>query len=137
MSPDPFIRKHRGAGLPVALFVITVLALVVAAMANIQQGTGEAVSLQIQSQRALFAAESGAQVGVRQVLAGGACGALTSPKVFSATGLAGCRAVISCESISAELNGSSPEEVIFTLTSAGRCGSGLDLAERIVEVKVR
>ena len=137
MYPDSFIRKHRGAGLPVALFVITVLALVVVAMAQIQQGSGEAVSLQIQSQRALFAAESGAQVGVRQVLEGGACGALTSPKVFSTSGLSQCRAVMTCESISAELNGSSPEEVIFSLTSSGRCGNGADLAERIVEVKVR
>ncbi|MCM0610900.1 hypothetical protein KFJ24_00235 [Marinobacter sediminum] len=137
MSPDPCQRKQAGAGLPIALFVITVLALLVVVMAQLQQGTGEAVSLQIQSQRALFAAESGAQVGVREALEGGDCSAVTSPKTFTSAGLASCRAVMTCESVSAELTGNSPAEEIFTLTSTGQCGAGIDRAERVVEVKVR
>lgn len=137
MSPDSLRRQQAGAGLPVAIFVITVLALLVVVMAQLQQGSAEAVSLQIQSQRALFAAESGAQVGVREVLEGGGCSALTSPKSFSSSGLASCRAVVVCESVSAELTGKSPAEEIFTLTSRGQCGAGIDQAERVVEVKVR
>ncbi|WP_312846324.1 hypothetical protein [Marinobacter arenosus] len=120
-----------------ALFVITVLALLVAVMAQLQQVSGEAVSLQIQSQRALFAAESGAQVAVREVLEGSSCGAVSSPKPFTVSGLAGCQAVIDCQSVSAELSGKSPAEEIFTLTSTGQCGVGIDRAERVVEVKVR
>jgi len=65
MCPDTSLKSQTGAGLPIALFVITVLALLVIVMAQLQQGTGESLSLQIQSQRAFFAAESGAQVGVR------------------------------------------------------------------------
>lgn len=137
MCPDNPLNRQSGAGLPVALFVITVLALLVVVMAQLQQGSGEATSLQIQSQRALFAAESGAQVAVREALDGGACGSVTSPKIFSVSGLSGCRAVLGCESVSAELNGSAPMEEIFTLTSTGQCGAGIDRAERVVEVKVR
>lgn len=137
MSPDLYVRKQSGAGLPVALFVITVLALLVAVMAQLQQGSAEAVSLQIQSQRALFAAESGAQVAVREALEGSGCGAVSSPKTFTAPGLSDCRAVLACASVSAELTGKSPAEEIFTLTSTGQCGTGLDRAERVVEVKVR
>ncbi|MDK9559604.1 hypothetical protein QQF73_18355 [Marinobacter sp. M216] len=120
-----------------ALFVITVLALLVAVMAQLQQGGAEAVSLQIQSQRALFAAESGAQVGVREALEGSGCSAVSSPKTFTVPGLSGCRVVMDCESVSAELTGKSPAEEIFTLTSTGQCGTGIDRAERVVEVKVR
>lgn len=137
MSPDSCARKQAGAGLPVALFVITVLALLVAVMAQLQQSSGEAVSLQVQSQRALFAAESGAQVAVREVLEGSGCSSVSSPKMFTVPGLSGCRAVMTCESISAELTGKSPAEDIFTLTSTGQCGTGIDGAERVVEVKVR
>ncbi len=137
MCPDTSLKSQTGAGLPIALFVITVLALLVIAMAQLQQGSGESLSLQIQSQRAFFAAESGAQVGVREVLEGGACSSLTSPKSFSARGMSGCRAVLACESVSAELNGRSPPEEIFTVTSTGQCGGGIDGAERVVEVKIR
>ncbi|MBW4936493.1 hypothetical protein [Marinobacter sp. F4206] len=137
MSPDSSIDKQIGAGLPVALFVMTVLALLVVVMAQLQQGSAEAVSLQIQSQRALFAAESGAQVGVREALEGGSCSGITSPKTFTSSGLAGCRAVMTCESVSAELTGKSPAEEIYTLTSTGQCGNGMDRAERVVEVKFR
>ncbi|TYC60367.1 hypothetical protein FMN52_05115 [Marinobacter sp. BW6] len=137
MCPDNLLNRQSGAGLPVALFVITVLALFVVVMAQLQQSSGEAISLQVQSQRAFFAAESGAQVAVREVLEGGACSSVTTPRTFSVSGLSGCRAVLACESVSAELNGSAPLEEIFTLTSTGQCGTGIDRAERVVEVKVR
>lgn len=130
-------RYQGGAGLPVALFVITVLALLVAGMAQLQQSSGQSVSLQIQSQRAFFAAESGAQAGVAEVLAGGSCAALNSPKGFGAGGLNSCEAALSCSSVMADIDGYSSPETVFTLTSTGRCGAGADQAQRVVEVRVR
>lgn len=137
MCPDTSIIRQRGAGLPVALFIITVLALLVAGMAQLQESSAGAVSLQIQSQRAFFAAESGAQAGVAEVLAGGACGSVNSPKTFSVSGLSGCQAQLSCSSVQADIEGNSDLETVFTLISTGQCGSGTDFAQRAVEVRVR
>jgi MSHA biogenesis protein MshP len=123
-------HDQRGAGLPVALFIITVLALLVLGMSQLQQSTSESVSLQIQSQRAFFAAESGAQIGVGRILADPDNPQCFSESIeFSEAGLVTCRAEITC---SVSTGGE-----IFTLTSEGYCGSGLDEASRTVEVRVR
>ncbi|WP_336368430.1 hypothetical protein [Marinobacter sp. C2H3] len=129
------VRRQAGVGLPLALFVITVLALLVVGMAQLQQQTGESVSLQVQSQRAFFAAESGAQVAITQVLhEGQACPAAgaswTLP--FGQQALAGCDAALRCASQSA-----SSGETVYTITSEGQCGTGPDRAARRVEVRVR
>lgn len=137
MCPDrPGYRDQRGAGLPIALFIITVLALLVIGMAQLQQAGGESVSLQIQSQRAFFAAESGAQVGVREVLDAGNCSAISSEVSFSSSGLNGCRAALSCESVTANISGPGGNTV-FSIESRGQCGAGPDRASRVVEVRVR
>lgn len=54
MCPERSPQKQQGAGLPIALFIITVLALLVVGMAQLQERSGQAVSLQIQSQRAFM-----------------------------------------------------------------------------------
>ncbi|WP_166266199.1 hypothetical protein [Marinobacter caseinilyticus] len=128
---------QSGAGLPVALFVMTVLALLVVGMGQVQQSSGQAIGLQVQSQRALFAAESGAQAGVAEVLSGGACSSVTLSRSYSVDGLDGCGATLTCNAVTAELNGKSPAQTIFTIVSTGRCGAGQDLSERVVEVRVR
>lgn len=129
--------KHQGgAGLPIALFIITVLALLVIGMAQLQQSSGESVSLQIQSQRAFFAAESGAQVAVREVLEAASCGAISSPVSFGTPGLSGCRAVLSCESVTEDISGPGGDTV-YSIESQGQCGAGPDQANRVVEVRVR
>lgn len=133
MSPKGCLRNQRGAGLPIALFVITVLALLVFGMAQLQQSTGEAVSLQIQSQRAFFAAESGAQVRIGSIfeaIDNGSAPSCPSPvTAFGAPGLAGCSATFDCAFDSAS--------GVFTLASTGSCGNGVDAATRTVEVRVR
>lgn len=136
MYPDPYLHSQRGAGLPVALFIITVLALLVVGMAQLQESSGRAVSLQIQSQRAFFAAESGAQVAVRDVLEAASCGALDSPLAFTASALDGCRASLSCESVTANISGPGGN-TIFSIASTGQCGQGPEQATRTIEVRVR
>lgn len=124
MYPERLHHQQSGAGLPVALFVITVLALLVIGMAQLQESSSKAVSLQIQSQRAFFAAESGAQVAVARLIAGESCPA--APITFAGAGLSACSVSISC-------TGSDT----FKVVSTGNCGSGADLASRTVEVSLR
>ncbi|MDL0433314.1 hypothetical protein QPM17_19425 [Marinobacter sp. TBZ242] len=137
MCPDKPLKRHSGAGLPVALFVVTVLAFLVLGMSQLQQSSGESISLQIQSQRAFFAAESGAQVAVRDVLDADSCGGINSPLDFDAAdGLQTCGAALACESVTADIGGSGGNTV-YTITSTGQCGAGADQATRVVEVRVR
>lgn len=143
MYPDSIRSKQRGAGLPVAIFVITVLALLVAGMSQLQESGAQSVSLQIQSQRAFYAAESGAQVAVAEVLAGRSCAAVTRVE-FEVNGLAGCHADLVCPPPEIADNGDGTEESVYTITSTGRCGAGvdasqpeLDASQRRVRVRVR
>lgn len=143
MCPESGFNKQNGVGLPVALFIITVLALLVLGMAQLQQSSSEAVSLQIQSQRAFFAAESGAQAGVANVLNDSdppsvcpASGSSWSVN-FPSAALAGCAAAISCSSADTPGIGGTGGNRVYSLASAGQCGSGPDRAERSVEVRFR
>ncbi|SNC76718.1 MSHA biogenesis protein MshP [Marinobacter sp. es.048] len=133
MSPNDCLRNQKGAGLPVALFVITVLALLVFGMAQLQQSSGEAVSLQIQSQRAFFAAESGAQVRIPSIFEaiddGNTSFCPSSVTTFNGSGLADCSATFDCAFDSAS--------GVFTLASNGSCGNGKDAATRTVEVRLQ
>jgi MSHA biogenesis protein MshP len=137
MYPERGIRQQIGAGLPIALFIITVLALIVASMAQQQESAGASVSQQILSQRAFYAAESGAQVAVNEALSGGSCGSVSSTVSFSSGGLSGCSADITCTSVQADIDGSPAPETVFTLVSGGQCGSGPEAASRTIEVRVR
>lgn len=138
MYPDRYWNRQRGAGLPIAIFVITVLALIVTSMAQQQESAAAAVSQQILSQRAFYAAESGAQAGVTQALYGGGCASVTAtPIKFSDAGLNSCTASLSCAPVQADIEGSSGLETVFTLKSVGQCGSGAEAAFRTVEVRVR
>jgi MSHA biogenesis protein MshP len=136
MCPKPIPRTQTGAGLPIAIFIITVLALLVIGMAQLQESSGKSVSLQIQSQRAFFAAESGAQVALSELLSQGdssllSCGAAPVGTVdYEAGGLSSCFSEISCSEIGG-VSGS------LLITSSGTCGTGTDGAERAVEVRLR
>lgn len=138
MCPERMLmRKQSGAGLPIALFVITVLSLLVLGMSQLLDSSAQSVGLQIQSQRAFFAAESGAQAGVALALDNANCAAVPSSLSFSSAGLQACEAQLSCSSVQADIDGNSAPETVYTLVSEGRCGTGNDLASRTVEVRVR
>ncbi|SFN41965.1 hypothetical protein [Marinobacter pelagius] len=143
MFPDSHSFKHlairyqHGIGLPIALFVITVLALLVVGMAQLQQATGQSVSLQIQSQRAFYAAETGAQLAVAEVLDSGSCAGVLTEQVYTLGALSECKARLSCAVTTPLPIPGSGSNSVFTLTSVGECGSGNELASRTVEVRVR
>ena len=129
-SPKP----QTGAGLPLAIFIVTVLSLIVLGMSQLQQSSGKAISLQIQSQRAFFAAESGIQISLQRVFEDidsvGVAGASCPPDIsdFGVSGLSGCSVILRCTSESGD---------VFVLASQGSCGTGIDRAERVIEVRVQ
>jgi len=137
MYPEKCSKYQNGAGLPIALVIITVLSLIVLSMGQLQESSGKAISLQIQSQRAFFAAESGAQVAVAASLPADSgdpvsCAAVPSsiPDGSFAGGLSGCTASINCPGVDAS--------GILTIESVGRCGApGIDQASRTVVVRVQ
>jgi MSHA biogenesis protein MshP len=143
MCPDrpttghPGAPLQRGFGLPLALFMITVLAFLVVGMAQQQRASGQSVSLQLQSQRAFFAAESGAQLAVANVLNTGSCASFPTELDFTIGALKECKALLSCSATDPLTIPGSGGNQVFTLISSGECGAGNELASRTVEVRVR
>ncbi|WP_028669298.1 hypothetical protein [Saccharospirillum impatiens] len=132
----PRASRQRGAGLPLAIFIITVLALIVVTITQLQQGTAEMEIQDLQSTRAFYAAESGSQAALALLFpldgsGGASCSAPIYEHTFTIPGLNGCSARVSC---SEDNLGST---TYFTLTSEGTCGSGLDQGRRFVEVRAQ
>ncbi len=133
MCRERSAKKQMGAGLPIALFIITALSLIVLGMSQLQESSGKSISLQIQSQRAFFAAESGVQLGVGSIFPDNSgqpmscTGALTGSVGFSVSGLSGCTATISCVKTGD----------LVIVTAEGQCGAGAEQANRTVQVRLR
>lgn len=130
-------HQQRGFGLPMALFVITVLSLIIFSMAAIHSNSQQSNSLQINAYRALFAAESGLEAGLNLLMPpdaspGRSCS--TTPFYnhdFVNRGLNQCSVALTCTE--AIIN----TETVYTLNSQATCGSDKDQASRILEVRVR
>ena len=137
MCPDTSIQRQRGIGLPAVIFIITTLVLIIAGMAQLQQSSSDGISIQVQSQRAFYAAESGLQLSLNLLLppnGGAGKNCADTPfyeQVFTVSGLQNCRVLVSCRS---QLLNS---ENVYTLNSRGECGSGNSLSVRQLEAAVR
>ena len=124
-----------GFGLPMAIFIITVMAFVAVAINNISEDGAKMTSVNALSMRAFYAAESGANIALNRMFTPGGGGNLctSSPIVnglnFSQAGLSQCAVTVACSII----NPSGPN-IQYQLTSTGTCGSGADQATRIVRV---
>ena len=138
MSPDcrikqaPLAQRQRGAGLPMAIFLITVMVLIVTTIVQLQESAGEMEALDVLSTRAFYAAESGAEAGLSQALRNedetASCGEVTVNEiVFNESGLKGCTTNVECVR--------SGNAVL--ITSEGQCGGGDAQAVRTVEVKAQ
>ncbi len=146
-------RYQKGLGLPGALFILVILALIVVAITNLETQTGETMIQDVQSTRAFFAAESGAQAGLATLFGpgesgtGGCTTACSGGSSVLTTldfdlvsggpppGLGGCSFSVAC-CRQTDSNG----DFYYTLTSTGSCGDGaapLDQARRVVEVGAR
>lgn len=97
---------------------------------------GKAVSLKIQSQRAFFAAESGAHVGVVKVLGANSCYAMSTLVNFSQSGLVDNSATLKCNALFTKLAGLELS-VVYSITSTCQCVVGDEESKRVVEVRIR
>ena len=129
--------SQSGFGLPMALFVITVLAIIVTSMGSMQQMNAESGALHIQGERAFYAAESGLEAALNVLIppdgnGGRSCGLVPFFEVdFDVPGLRGCEVSVVCSQMNIE------GESLFTLHSVGRCGVGMDQATRTLELRAR
>jgi MSHA biogenesis protein MshP len=75
MRPESMTRRQSGFGLVAAMFLIVVVALVIAAMARLSSAQHGTSSLAIQQARAYQAARSGLEWGITQAISAGSCAA--------------------------------------------------------------
>ena len=130
---------QQGMGLPAAIFIIVVFSLIVAALANIEQRTGDTLGQDVQSSHAFWAAESGAQAGLSVLFPPDGTASDCSDSYFSSThtidmdvqGIGGCSFTLVC---TVQTDTATPPNNYYSLVSTGSCGSGVDRAQRRVEV---
>jgi len=141
MYSNKLSKKQQGIGLPATVFIIVILALIVAAMGDLTESSNLGFGQDYQSMRAFYAAESGAQIALNRVFVGKqTCGALVNidfgfnlagAVVADNPGLDNCVAQISCsESIVVA-------ETYYIFSSNAVCGSGFDQARRSIEVRAK
>lgn len=130
--------NQRGFLLPVALFIIVVMGFASLALWRTTAQTGAASVQELLSSQAFYAAESGIQAGLSELLYPGAgnrsqadarCSGLNQNLDFSGVeGLNLCAANVQCELV---------EPGVYELSSKGSCGSGDLSSERSLEVQAR
>lgn len=129
--------RQYGVSLIMVLFLLVVVSLLAAALARLNQGGSNAVSMEVQSTRALFAAESGAQIAAMRIFPIGTqnppCSNGNFSRNFTANGLNNCAANVSFSCVP------TAERTVFTVVSAGTCGTvgSADYARRQITVGLR
>lgn len=124
------MSKQSGLGLPVAIFIITIMSIIALAVNRLNEAGGQSYSQNLLSTRSFYAAESGAQLRAQTVLSAEPCSCGSNTIYdFTVAGLNSCSAVTTCDEIIA--NG----ETFCTITSIGRCDN--TNAQRTIEVRVK
>lgn len=134
-------RRQRGFLMPLAMFILVALASIAIA-ANRLSSSSFSSSIQTAiSVQALYAADSGAQVAAHKLLfnvasqaaANNNCTIINGQTInYSATGLNGCSATLSCSSV----NNNGENRHIYDLASTATCGRDTFTASRSIAVKV-
>jgi MSHA biogenesis protein MshP len=128
-------QRQRGIGIPAALFVITLLAILAVAINLLLEQNAETYEEEVSLTRAFYAAESGAGFAMNSIfppeefpLYNGAAECAAGPRVyeFTISGLNGCTATVTC---SVDATVASVE--YYTIVSEGSC----DGVTRTVQVR--
>lgn len=126
---------QRGSALVMAIFVITVMFLLAAALINIVSDGDASVNQEVWGTRALAAANSGADAALALLFpldaSPGTCPATSIWTPPNTVGFSGCRVNLSCNSF---VVGS---ETQFRISSEAICESGPMRVRRQVEVEAR
>lgn len=130
MSLNQPSMRQTGIGLPVALFIITIMSLIAVAVNQIGASSSQTYSQNLLSSRAFYAAESGAQLRSESVLSTVPCVCGSNQTyTFNVIGLGLCSAITSCSEIVANAN------TYCTIESIGSCDNSK--AQRTVEVRLK
>ncbi len=127
--------KQQGLGLPSALFLIVVMVMVVGAINQLNEMNAGAYGREWLSMRAFYAAQSGAQISAvhslnsAQVMPTCDSGFINNFN-FPGSILANCILNVECSVQTVAL------QDYVTLTSRATCGSGVDAATRIVQIRL-
>ena len=128
-------RCQGGFSLPLAIFIIVIMALIGTAMVSLSQTGQRSVASEVQSIRTFYAAESGAQTAVAQLLpldgSNPGCTAVSASLNLTAQALDGCTATLTCEALT--LAG----DDYYRITSAADCSFADNETRRQIEVMVR
>lgn len=129
---------QAGFSLPVAIFVLVLLSLLGAAMTRMLATGAQSLGFEVLSTRAFYAAESGAQWGMNTLFPpmgppAATCFAQQNLS-FSTSGLNGCSAQVTCAGPVVVANAGGATSTQFRISSRGACGSGTDMATRVLEV---
>jgi len=137
------IKQQQGSMLIIALFIIVVISLLAATLSRVLSSTADSVANEVYSAKAYYAAESGMEYGIFQVLRNSqVCADFPDLTVISnATnlqfnisddvGLENCSVAVTCQSIPVDSSS------LFYLTSTGTCDGGKIIAEHNIEAEVR
>ncbi|WP_325799663.1 hypothetical protein [Acidithiobacillus ferriphilus] len=119
------LSAEKGSALVMVIFIMVVLALLLAALAYINAQSNQNTAYQIASTRAYWAAQSGAEWGTYQIApaTGSAASQCFSPSpaypaIGSIPGLGGCTATVACSSARTASTTS------YQITSQGACPAG-------------
>lgn len=122
-------NRQRGLGLISALFLILVVAVLTVGVAQLVRTSGAAFAQDVLSERALLAAQSGAELALNRVYAPLGTGSCTNRSFNLATvGQNGCTATVTCASTVVN------SVTYYTIDSRGRCNAG-EIAERRLLVR--
>ena len=125
-------HQQRGIGLVAAIFLIMVSALLSLAIARSVRTSSGAFSVEILSERALLAAESGAELSLNRLFApSGASNCTAQNYPLTDLGLPACNASVRCDAVTVDGGD------FFTITSDGRCDAGDLIAHRQVIVRAQ
>jgi MSHA biogenesis protein MshP len=113
-----------------AIFIIVIVGAVLLALTDLNLSGTQGFAQDYQSQRAFYAAESGAQIGLNRIFMGGAaCASFTLS--LNGTGLVACSVEVGCTQVNvAGID-------YYTLNSDATCGSGAEAGRRQIEVRAR
>lgn len=130
-------KKQRGSALVIAVFVIVVMLALAVGLSRLLISSSETVVYEVQGTRALFAAQSGLEIVLSELLFSEtrSCESFSrdTPLTFSisAGGQSNCPVTVSCEDYTAE------NVTIYQLESIGQCIANDFTTSRTVQIEVR
>ncbi|WDE10945.1 MSHA biogenesis protein MshP [Thalassomonas haliotis] len=154
IQPGRF-STQRGSALMLALFVLTVLLMLGAALMRTLSSSSETIAQEVLGTRALAAANSGMQAHLVQLfphnLAQDSCPADATYNFDGISGLDHCSAVVTCSLLfpdTSNTNRKGFDVAYFSLTSTGNCGTAainemqadsknIVLSSRTIQVEAR